>query len=73
MPLRQESVGRICSGVCHVLSARHPDPRARVSVSPAIFLDYIRIRQREKNCMLLGTEDPEVNNLQVIRGVVSPE
>ena len=28
---------------------------------------------KEKNCMLLGTEDPEVNNLQVIRGVVSPE
>ena len=35
-------------------------------------LDYIRYA-KEKNCMLLGTEDPEVNSLQVIRGVVSPE
>ena len=28
---------------------------------------------KEKNCMPLGTEDPEVNSLQVIRGVISPE
>ena len=35
-------------------------------------LDYIRYA-KEKNCMLLGTEDPEVNSLQVIRGVISPE
>ena len=28
---------------------------------------------KEKSCMLLGTEDPEVNSLQVIRGVISPE
>ena len=29
-------------------------------------LDYIRYAKK-KNCMLLGTEDPEVNSLQVIR------
>ena len=34
-------------------------------------LDYIRYA-KEKNCMLLGTEDPDVNTLQVIKGVISP-
>ena len=34
-------------------------------------LDYIRYA-KDKNCMLLGTEDPDVNNLQVIKGVISP-
>ena len=70
MPL-EESVGRICAEfvMCYPPGIPILAPGERITRD---ILDYIRYA-KEKNCMLLGTEDPEVNNLQVIRGVVSPE
>ena len=70
MPL-EESVGRICAEfvMCYPPGIPILAPGERITRD---ILDYIRYA-KEKNCMLLGTEDPEVNSLQVIRGVVSPE
>lgn len=70
MPL-DESVGRICAEfvMCYPPGIPILAPGERITRD---ILDYIRYA-KEKNCMLLGTEDPEVNSLQVIRGVVSPE
>ena len=67
----EESVGRICAEfvMCYPPGIPILAPGERITRD---ILDYIRYA-KEKNCMLLGTEDPEVNNLQVIRGVVSPE
>ena len=70
LPLK-ESEGRVCSEfvMCYPPGIPILAPGERIT---RYILDYIRYA-KEKNCMLLGTEDPEVNNLQVIRGVVSPE
>ena len=70
MPL-DESVGRICAEfvMCYPPGIPILAPGERITRD---ILDYIRYA-KEKNCMLLGTEDPEVNSLQVIRGVISPE
>ena len=70
MPL-EESVGRICAEfvMCYPPGIPILAPGERITRD---ILDYIRYA-KEKNCMLLGTEDPEVNSLQVIRGVISPE
>ena len=66
-----ESVGRICAEfvMCYPPGIPILAPGERITRD---ILDYIRYA-KEKNCMLLGTEDPEVNSLQVIRGVISPE
>ena len=63
--------GRICAEfvMCYPPGIPILAPGERITRD---ILDYIRYA-KEKNCMPLGTEDPEVNNLQVIRGVVSPE
>ena len=65
------SVGRICAEfvMCYPPGIPILAPGERITRD---ILDYIRYA-KEKNCMLLGTEDPEVNSLQVIRGVISPE
>ena len=67
----EESVGRICAEfvMCYPPGIPILAPGERITRD---ILDYIRYA-KEKNCMLLGTEDPEVNSLQVIRGVISPE
>ena len=63
------SVGRICAEfvMCYPPGIPILAPGERITRD---ILDYIRYA-KEKNCMLLGTEDPEVNSLQVIRGVIS--
>ena len=70
LPLEQ-CEGRVCGEfvMCYPPGIPILAPGERITRD---ILDYIRYA-KEKNCMLLGTEDPEVNNLQVIRGVVSPE
>lgn len=69
LPLRQTR-GRVCSEfvMCYPPGIPILAPGERITRE---ILDYIRYA-KEKNCMLLGTEDPDVNNLQVIRGVISP-
>ena len=65
-----ESVGRICAEfvMCYPPGIPILAPGERITHD---ILDYIRYA-KEKNCMLLGTEDPDVNSLQVIKGVISP-
>ena len=65
-----ESVGRICAEfvMCYPPGIPILAPGERITRE---ILDYIRYA-KDKNCMLLGTEDPDVNNLQVIKGVISP-
>ena len=69
LPL-DESVGRICAEfvMCYPPGIPILAPGERITRE---ILDYIRYA-KDKNCMLLGTEDPDVNNLQVIKGVISP-
>ena len=65
-----ESVGRICAEfvMCYPPGIPILAPGERITRE---ILDYIRYA-KEKNCMLLGTEDPNVDSLQVIRGIISP-
>ena len=65
-----EANGRICAEfvMCYPPGIPILAPGERITRE---ILDYIRYA-KEKNCMLLGTEDPDVNNLQVIKGVISP-
>ena len=62
--------GRICAEfvMCYPPGIPILAPGERITGE---ILDYIRYA-KEKNCMLLGTEDPDVNTLQVIKGVISP-
>ena len=66
----EEASGRICAEfvMCYPPGIPILAPGERITRE---IIDYIRYA-KDKNCMLLGTEDPEVNDLQVIRGVVSP-
>ena len=65
-----EANGRICAEfvMCYPPGIPILAPGERITGE---ILDYIRYA-KDKNCMLLGTEDPDVNNLQVIKGVISP-
>lgn len=65
-----EAVGRICAEfvMCYPPGIPILAPGERVTRD---ILDYI-LYAKEKNCLLLGTEDPDVNVLQVIKGVKSP-
>ncbi|MDY3618269.1 aminotransferase class I/II-fold pyridoxal phosphate-dependent enzyme [Agathobaculum sp.] len=69
LPL-ENTVGRICAEfvMCYPPGIPILAPGERITKE---ILDYIRYA-KEKNCLLTGTEDPDVNNLQVIKGVVSP-
>lgn len=64
------AAGRICAEfvMCYPPGIPILAPGERITGD---ILDYIRYA-KEKNCLLTGTEDPDVNNLQVIKGVVSP-
>ena len=65
-----DTVGRICAEfvMCYPPGIPILSPGERITRE---ILDYIRYA-KDKNCMLLGTEDPDVDNLQVIKGVISP-
>lgn len=65
-----EANGRICAEfvMCYPPGIPILAPGERITGE---ILDYIRYA-KDKNCMLLGTEDPDVNNLQVTKGVISP-
>ena len=69
LPIR-DTAGRICTEfvMCYPPGIPILAPGERITGE---ILDYIRYA-KEKNCMLLGTEDPDVNTLQVIKGVISP-
>ncbi|MGI6180947.1 MAG: aminotransferase class I/II-fold pyridoxal phosphate-dependent enzyme [Agathobaculum sp.] len=64
------AAGRVCAEfvMCYPPGIPILAPGERITQE---ILDYIHYA-KEKNCMLLGTEDPEVNHLQVIKGVISP-
>lgn len=69
LPLSQ-TVGRICAEfvMCYPPGIPILAPGERITGE---ILDYIRYT-KEKNCLLTGTEDPDVNQLQVMKGVMSP-
>lgn len=69
LPL-ESTVGRICAEfvMCYPPGIPILAPGERITRD---ILDYIRYA-KEKNCLLTGTEDPAVDDLQVIKGVVSP-
>lgn len=66
----EDSVGRICAEfvMCYPPGIPILAPGERITKE---ILEYIRYT-KEKNCLLTGTEDPNVNHLQVIKGVLSP-
>lgn len=69
LPLGQ-TVGHICAEfvMCYPPGIPILAPGERIT---GAILDYIRYA-KEKNCLLTGTEDPNVNELQVIKGGASP-
>lgn len=48
-----------------MLSAGDPDPRARGEMITQEIIDYI-VYAKEKGCSMQGTEDPEVEYLNVL-------
>ena len=52
--------------VCHVLPARHPDPRAGRAHHRSEILDYIEYA-KEKGCSMTGPENPEIERLNVLK------
>ncbi|MCQ5131048.1 aminotransferase class I/II-fold pyridoxal phosphate-dependent enzyme [Butyricicoccus faecihominis] len=65
-----ETVGQICAEfvMCYPPGIPILAPGERIT---GAILDYIRYA-KEKHCLLTGTEDPDVNELQVIKGGNSP-
>ena len=69
LPL-ENTIGSICAEfvMCYPPGIPILAPGERITQD---ILDYIRYA-KEKNCLLTGTEDPSVDTLQVIKGVISP-